>query len=197
MTASLVGRTFPIVLPTSWWLVQYVFASTFGDWNQPAFYDAYILPQALFDWIHERTGWWGGKSSWVASQDAVVALVGALALAHLLVRRTSWQSNAAIRGAIAFAGVLLPWHPFLIYSPLPDYHRTAGYALCTAYVVAAMGLFILPLGPPIKVALALATIFVGVWFAILRFDGWDWDYYGSLFGSSWPTRVLGSKTRKR
>ena len=180
MTAPLVGRTFLIVLPTSWWLVQYAFASTFGDWNQPAFYDAYLLPRAFFDWLHECTGWWSGKSYWVASQDAVLGLVGAIAVAHLLVRRPSWQGSAAIRGSVAFASVLLPWQPFLIYSPLPDYHRTAGYALCTTYVVAAMGVFILSLGRPVKIALVLATILVGVWFAILRFDGWDWDYYGCL-----------------
>ena len=181
MTARPLGRTFAILLPTSWWLVQYSFALRFRDWNNdPAFFDAYLLPRLFFEWLEGITGWWGGQSYWVASQDALIGLLLALATAHLLVRRRAWQDREAIRGSVAFAGALLPWQPFLIYSPLPEYHRVAGYAICAAYAIAAMGIFILPLGRRFKIGLVFTTISLGFWFGILRFYGWDWDYFASL-----------------
>jgi hypothetical protein len=181
MTDRLLGRTIVIVLPISWWLVQYSFASQFRDWNNdPAFLDAYLLPRLFFEWLETRTGWWGGQSYWVASQDALIGLFLALATALLLVRRDTWKGREAIRGSVAFASVLLPWQPFLVYSPLPEYHRVGGYAVCAAYALAAMGALILPLGRPIRIALVLTTVTLGVWFAILRFYGWDWDYFASL-----------------
>jgi len=181
MTAPPVGRTFVIVLPTSWWLVQYVFASKFRDWNHdPAFFDAYLLPHMFFRWLHERTGWWGGQSYWVATQDALIGIVVALALSHLLVHRAAWRDRMEIRSSVALASVLLPWHPFLTYSPLPEYYRTTGYAICTTYVISVIGVFMVPMGRPVKIALILTTVVLGVWFSILRFYGWDWDYFASL-----------------
>ncbi len=151
--------------------------------HDPRFFDVYLVPWMLLDWVYQKTGWWGGQSYAVAIQEVVVGVVGACGMASVLKRSSTWQEHARLRAFIAVLGTLLPWWQLMRYIGGPSYYQVAFAGFSIAYCLAVVGAFLLSSTRLSQVALLAAGLLIGVAFATWRLEPWGWFHSRSLVAS--------------
>jgi hypothetical protein len=190
--ARRVASAFVLLLPAVWWATEAVARWFCLGWQGNAphferFYALYLPGIVVAQWFSKSPGGWYHEVAAVTLQDAVIAVVGSLALATLAARWRSWRERAQWRRAVVVASLALPWLGAASdFAGRNDFGAPAALALLAGYFVGILAAILRPVSVGMRSTLFCVALVCAATLVVWRLGPLEpvqWLYAGNLLSS--------------